>query len=107
MSEHPHHEMHVNSLQAHQEERSTGRLSKRCAAIMAMLENDTMQHLGRSDRAIMTMMGFNDPNSVRPRLSEMLKAGVLQECGSTRDPVTGKWVRLVRIKRKAENLSLF
>lgn len=110
MSQHPAHAMHENSLQGYAEERSAGRLGKRCAAIVSVLERDTMQHLGRSDRMLMSALGFTDPNSVRPRINELLKAKVLEECGTVTDRETGKRVRLVRIKKKPElqeNLKLF
>ena len=97
---------HANSIAAYQSERDAGNLSKRCKAILAVLENDAMQYLGRTDRMIMNALKFTDMNSVRPRITEMVKAGVLEECGETRD-TTGKQVRRVRIKRPAENLELF
>ena len=97
--------MHQHSLTAHAEERCSGNLSKRCQKILGYLEN--VGYLGRSDRQIMTALGFVDPNAVRPRVSDLIRQGVLEECGSVRDPATGKQVRRVRIKRPAENLELF
>jgi hypothetical protein len=45
----------------------------------------------------MIKLGKTDPNYVRPRISFLLQDGVLEECGSKSDPVTGKTVRMVRI----------
>ncbi len=108
MSQHPHHEMHANSLSAHQEERSAGRLSKRSVAIVEVLAGyRPITDSQLTDRQVMEQLGFTDMNSVRPRISELIRSGQLEECGSVRDPETGKNVRLVRIKRKAENMNLF
>lgn len=55
-----------------------------------------------TDREVKDMLGFDDMNSVRPRISEMSKQhdgrpGRLQECGQVRDHKTGKTVRQTRI----------
>ena len=85
--------MHRNSLEAFESEGP--RLGARAAAIHALVLKS-----GRTwtDRQLMTALGFTDPNSCRPRVSELLKAGMLSECGSVTDEVTGKRVRLVRAK---------
>ena len=94
--------MHQNSLFAIQQQRDSGKLSQREQLILQVLENDTLQHLGRTDRMIMTKLGFTDPNAVRPRITEMIEKGWLEECGSTKDPATGMTVRRVRIKKAME-----
>lgn len=49
-----------------------------------------------TDREVMAALGSQDPNRVRPRITELIKSGVLAEApGSTRCAVTGKTVRLV------------
>jgi hypothetical protein len=51
----------------------------------------------RSDRHISHELGFgNDLNCVRPRISELIDKGLLQEVGSKICKRTGKRVRLVR-----------
>ncbi len=52
-----------------------------------------------TDRHVCTFLGFTDMNSVRPRITTLIKRGLLEECGSMRDPLTGKRVRLVRLKQ--------
>ncbi len=89
--------MHQNSLLAFFE--NGPRLSKRAKAIVALLESDAMQHLGRTDRMVMTALGFSDPNAVRPRITELIDMGLLEECGDCRDSVSGQRVRRVRLKR--------
>lgn len=51
-----------------------------------------------TDREIMLSLQFSDMNSVRPRISELVEDGVLEEVGSQADPVTGKTVRIVALK---------
>ena len=89
--------IHQNSLFAFQE--NATRLSKRERAIVEMLEGDTMQHMGRTDRMIMNALGFTDPNAVRPRITALIERGVLEECGDCKDGITGMTIRRVRIKR--------
>ena len=50
-----------------------------------------------SDREAMIAAGATDPNFVRPRISELIEAGILDEVGSRVCPVTGKTVRLVKL----------
>ncbi len=94
--------MHQHSLLAFWE--NGPRLSKREKAIVALLESDSMQHLGRTDRMIMSALGFTDPNSVRPRISTLIDRGILEPCGECKDSVSGQTVRRVRLKR-AEQMS--
>ncbi len=49
-----------------------------------------------TDREVMRRMGFTDPNQVRPRTTELVEGGLLEECGTTIDKETGKPVRLCR-----------
>ena len=56
-----------------------------------------------TDREVAYRLGFSDLNSVRPRITEMIDAGHLKECGNKADDLTGKSVRLVRIKLASEN----
>ena len=92
--------MHQNSLLALLE--NAPHLSKRERAIVELLEGDSMQHLGRTDRMIMNALGFSDPNSVRPRITELVTKGVLEECGDCKDAVSGMTVRRVRIKKSTQ-----
>jgi len=51
-----------------------------------------------TDRQIMAGLGYSEPNCVRPRITGLIESGVLEECGAVRCPVTGKRVRLVRVR---------
>ena len=85
--------IHRNSLDCYSSE--LPRLGARAAKIHALVLES-----GRAwtDRQIMAALGFSDPNASRPRVTELIKAGMLSECGDVIDGQTGKRVRLVRTK---------
>ena len=83
--------MHAHSLEAYYA--GTDQFSARQRQILAILRKQPM-----SDREIMLALRFTDPNSVRPRLTELLKAGIIEECGEQADPITRKTVRVVRLR---------
>ncbi len=56
-----------------------------------------------TDREIKDKMGLNDMNSVRPRITELIKSGHLEETESTKCSVTNKTVRKVRIVNCPKN----
>ena len=92
--------MHQHSLAALQEEGP--KLSQRCE----MIYNALKRHGAMTDRQLMEHFGFNDPNTIRPRVNDLLKRKVLFECGEREDAVTGKTVRIVAIRSKPEQLGL-
>ena len=55
-----------------------------------------------TDRQVKNILGLEDMNSVRPRITELVKKGVLMEDSNTKCPVTGKTVRVC----KRNNLSM-
>lgn len=61
-----------------------------------------------TDRQVKTALGFEDMNSVRPRITELIDAypPKLQEVGETQDPVTRKTVRLVTIAKPGRQAEL-
>lgn len=84
--------MHANSLRAYASEGI--KLSRRASEVLGTI----MQMGSTTDRMIKDRLGYRDMNSVRPRISELIKNGLVEECGNMRDNVTGKTVRIVRIK---------
>ncbi len=56
-----------------------------------------------TDREIKEKMGLSDMNSVRPRITELIKSGHLEETDNTKCPVTNKTVRKVRIVNCPKN----
>lgn len=83
--------VHEHSRAAHAQ--SLGMISRRAAQVLAWVR----EHGRATDRQVMAGLGFQDPNAVRPRVTELVQLGALREVGSTRCPVTGKTVRLVDV----------
>lgn len=73
MTAHATHTMHTHSLASYR--KAIAELGARAAAVRAWIE----EHGPATDREVMSGMGFTDPNKVRPRISEMIKLGVLTE----------------------------
>lgn len=86
--------MHENSLIAYWEGKEE-LFSKRELAILSAIRK--AYHARATDRQVMTVLGFTDPNAVRPRITELVKDGLLSEVGSEVDPITQKTVRVVAI----------
>ena len=99
MSEHASHEMHQHSLDAHEEERAAGKLSKRCQLISDVLGWERL-----TDREILERTPYRDMNAIRPRVTEMIQAGILEEVGEKRDKLTGKMVRVVARRNRQTTL---
>tara|TARA_X000001388_G_scaffold28812_1_gene20349 strand:- start:342 stop:620 length:279 start_codon:yes stop_codon:yes gene_type:complete len=82
--------MHNNSLKAYYEEKP--KLSKRSKDIYNFFkENERMY----TDREVQLALGFSEPNQVRPRITELIKTGMLTEMGKTKCKYTNKTVREV------------
>lgn len=100
--------MHTNSIEAYREGNVSGELGKRAALILGKI-----RELGVvTDREVRDVLGFADMNAVRPRITELIRSGHLEEVESITDPVTGRKVRRVRVKvelpeRQLEQPALF
>jgi hypothetical protein len=86
--------MHVNSLAAYWEGKEE-LFSKRELAVLGAVRRAFRARA--TDRQVMTSLGFADMNSVRPRITELVKDGLLAEVDSEIDPITGKTVRVVAL----------
>tara|TARA_Y100000593_G_scaffold36255_1_gene70618 strand:- start:601 stop:891 length:291 start_codon:yes stop_codon:yes gene_type:complete len=84
--------MHNNSLAAYAEEESS--LSRRAQVVLDMFRSSPC---ALTDREVMFRLGFIEPNAVRPRITELVQLGYLQERGKTKCAVTGKQVRRVSL----------
>lgn len=82
--------VHANSHRAYNEEAKS--IGRRAAQVLEFFRNASVP---MPDRRVMEALGFSDMNAVRPRITELIKAGLLREAGSTTDYITGKRVRLV------------
>jgi predicted HTH transcriptional regulator len=86
--------VHANSVDCYHAEKA--KLSKRADAVLAWVTEKGP----RTDREIAYGMGFGENlNAVRPRITELIDAGLLMEVGDVRCPVTSKRVRRVDIRR--------
>lgn len=47
-------------------------------------------------RQVMEKLGYKDPNTVKPRIHELVEEGILEAVSSTADHVTGKSVAVYR-----------
>jgi len=94
--------LHPHSLAAQREEQPS--FGPRLSAILEVFG----RHGGLTDREVMQRLGYTDPNTTRPRITELIKAGLLREIGSTEDRVTGKTVRVCMVAEQtpSEQLAL-
>ena len=82
--------VHLNSIKAYREDPES--LSKRAKLVLDWFR---IQASPRTDRDCMLALGFSDMNAVRPRITELVQAGLLREAGNVQDPITNKTVRTV------------
>ena len=83
--------IHHNSRQAYEEERAN--ITKRQEEILT-----TIEFYGpMTDRECLGYMELPDMNCVRPRITELLKKGLLIEDGTEKCKITKKTVRKVRL----------
>ena len=96
--------IHDHSKEAYDDEVvHSNRESKRCAEILAAVD----QMDDATDRQIKIFLGYQEMNAVRPRITELIKAGRLYESGSMKCRYTGKTVRVVRIARETKQMEMF
>ena len=94
MSTHAIHDLHRNSLAAYWSGKED-LFGKREQEVLAILRRTP----GLTAREVALAMGSQDPNRSRPRISSLVKDGVLQELPETAlDPISGKNVARFRIK---------
>lgn len=84
---------HPNSFESWRAGLDDGTFSKRALAVVK-----AVFAIGPcTDRQIKEHLGMSDMNAVRPRVTELVKLGLLVECGSVTDASTRKTVRQVRL----------
>jgi len=83
--------VHPNSIKTYRED--ANKISKRAGDVLRLLRE---YGYPLTDREVMKALGFTDPNAVRPRITELLDAGLITEAGNTKDELTGKTVRKVK-----------
>jgi hypothetical protein len=90
--------MHANSREAYQ----TLDVGRRQAIVRGAYAG----HGAMTDRQLCAVLGFSDMNAVRPRITELVIAGQLIECGKVRDTETGRKVRVCRLAPKQLEMQL-
>lgn len=85
------HEMHANSLAAYHE--GTETRETRSSRILSLFDFRAVL----TDREVCERLEYPDMNAVRPRITELIKQGLLREVGHAIDRVTGRKVRLVAL----------
>lgn len=85
--------MHINSLIAFSEERKA--LNDRCQRILLVVE----EFPNSTDRDILSELGKSDPNYVRPRITELIRRGLVMETGSTTCKVSGRKCRTLGLPK--------
>lgn len=83
--------LHANSREAYRAERSE--LKARSLAILVEVRVNGQG----TDRQIKDRMGFTEMNAVRPRITELVDAGLLREMKTVKCEVTGRPVRVVNL----------
>ena len=78
-------------------------LNKRCKMVVSALSDLGMA----TDRKIKDYLRLPDMNNVRPRVTELIKHGIIVECGVEICDVTDKTVRRVRLASKTNQMELF
>lgn len=92
-------DVHENSRKAYRE----GRLDLLPERQRAILELFRRRKAPSTDREVMRLLGFVDPNKVRPSITFLVDAGILFEVGTTRDDETGKTVRCCSLARPKDS----
>jgi predicted HTH transcriptional regulator len=84
--------IHQHSLDALEEIREDGSKQTREQRILQVFA----EHGNMTDRAVLARInpGSDNLNYCRPRITELIRKGKIEEKGSTQDSVTGKTVRV-------------
>ena len=87
------HTMHKTSLEAYYNAVLKGKRMTKCYRIIELM----LTCSAKTDREIAESLGCAHKSEVQPRISDLIKDKVLQECGERFDSTTGINVRLVRL----------
>lgn len=85
--------IHTHSVAAHAGETAEGNFGKRAQACLEAVR--AMR--SATDRMVRDYLQMSDMNMVRPRLTELVRDGWLEECGEIEDTGTHKMVRVLRV----------
>lgn len=85
---------HANSIATYYEE--LPKLGKRADAVLGLYQTCPVP---LTDREAKHLGGFDDMNQIRPRITELIRAGLLVETGRVKCTKTGKKVRLCEVNK--------
>lgn len=100
--------MHTNSLEAYDHITAIGSKETRLEDILEVFQSGRAYTDRQAHQKLFP--GSDDMNKTRPRISEGIAKGLLEEIGKTRDEETGRPVRVVMLKpqhKKPAQESLF
>ena len=93
--------IHDNSRESLLENENSGKGETYRRKIMALLAKIREP---MTDRQVLLTLNAADVNNVRPEITRLKQAGLIEEVGKTKCPITNKTVRMVRIKSFIETL---
>ena len=81
------HRMRETSLEAYGDLPQLGNMQRR---VLEAIIGFNLSNEYPTDREVVRDLKMSDPNRVRPRRNELMKAGIVVEAGKKECPVTGK-----------------
>jgi len=94
--------MHNNSMESYEQCKADDKFTRLIYKIARFYDDWSPNPF--TDRSCKDMMyrggdlPFNDMNMVRPKITKLIKDGMLEECGKVKDEATKRHVRKVRWK---------
>jgi predicted HTH transcriptional regulator len=90
---------HNNSLECYEEEQPT--LSDRELKVYRLLKHN--RNNSYTDKQVSRLLNYPHHSAVQPRISDLLKKGLVREAGTVKCDSTGKTVRLVKFNDREES----
>lgn len=96
--------IHDHSRKSHREHEGSGRGRTYREKIIDLL---TEFNVPMTDRQIWVCLHVQDVNNIRPEITRLKQAGLIEEAGKILCPITGKTVRTVCIRKERFAEKLF
>lgn len=88
--------IHPNSTRSYKEQKVSGQTEHFWKAILR-IERESGRPM--TDRQVMAVLNETDVNNVRPEITRLKQAGLIEEVGKVKCEYTGKMVRQTQIKK--------
>ena len=98
------HDVRQTSLLAFQDQ--LPHLGRRQLEVLKAIRDCNMHGIYPTDREIARLLGYADPNKVRPRRHELMQNGLIEEAGKRKCKVTGKLALTWKISPRIEKIDL-